>query len=268
MAEVPFVDVVTTMLDDSLPLTVAEWEEWGDPRKPERVRLPRGLLAVREHARAAARGRCSSLPAATILGSRCTSPPSGSRGSVRRRPGRRAPSAPLFLRTALGGAAHTGPAGRYDAWRHEAFLHAFVLDAIGCCRLIALTGRRSVSRRRRRARHRRAAAPRTGRPTIPRGARRGGAGPGAPVGVLRSATGGNGSAASRPASRSSSSASDETSASRWRVSPPTAKPLRYHEHVLAELAGALVLAQPGGHQTGVPAHHVGDLAERRAGLVR
>ena len=32
VAEVPFVDVVTTMSDPSLPLTVTEWEEWGDPR--------------------------------------------------------------------------------------------------------------------------------------------------------------------------------------------------------------------------------------------
>ena len=35
VAEVPFVDVVTTMLDPSLPLTVTEWEEWGDPREPD-----------------------------------------------------------------------------------------------------------------------------------------------------------------------------------------------------------------------------------------
>ena len=34
-AAVPFVDVVTTMLDDSIPLTSGEWDEWGDPRKPE-----------------------------------------------------------------------------------------------------------------------------------------------------------------------------------------------------------------------------------------
>src|SRR5207342_1368874 len=34
VAEVPFVDVVTTMLDPSLPLTITEWEEWGDPRDP------------------------------------------------------------------------------------------------------------------------------------------------------------------------------------------------------------------------------------------
>ena len=33
VAEVPFVDVVNTMLDESLPLTVAEWEEWGNPQR-------------------------------------------------------------------------------------------------------------------------------------------------------------------------------------------------------------------------------------------
>ena len=32
VAEVPFVDCVTSMLDASVPLTVNEWEEWGDPR--------------------------------------------------------------------------------------------------------------------------------------------------------------------------------------------------------------------------------------------
>jgi hypothetical protein len=35
VAEVPFVDVVTTMLDASIPLTAGEWDEWGDPRRPE-----------------------------------------------------------------------------------------------------------------------------------------------------------------------------------------------------------------------------------------
>jgi oligopeptidase B len=32
VARVPFVDVVTTMLDESIPLTTSEWDEWGDPR--------------------------------------------------------------------------------------------------------------------------------------------------------------------------------------------------------------------------------------------
>ncbi|MDJ0593949.1 MAG: S9 family peptidase [Pleurocapsa sp. MO_226.B13] len=35
VANVPFVDVLTTILDESLPLTVIEWEEWGNPHQPE-----------------------------------------------------------------------------------------------------------------------------------------------------------------------------------------------------------------------------------------
>lgn len=35
LADVPFVDVVTTMLDDSIPLTTGEFDEWGDPKSPE-----------------------------------------------------------------------------------------------------------------------------------------------------------------------------------------------------------------------------------------
>ncbi len=35
IAGVPFVDVVTTMLEPDIPLTSGEWDEWGDPRKKE-----------------------------------------------------------------------------------------------------------------------------------------------------------------------------------------------------------------------------------------
>jgi oligopeptidase B len=35
IAGVPWVDVITTMLDDSIPLTAGEWDEWGDPRNKE-----------------------------------------------------------------------------------------------------------------------------------------------------------------------------------------------------------------------------------------
>jgi oligopeptidase B len=38
VADVPFVDVVTTMLDDSIPLTTGEYDEWGDPRDPQAYR--------------------------------------------------------------------------------------------------------------------------------------------------------------------------------------------------------------------------------------
>jgi oligopeptidase B len=35
IAEVPFVDVVTTMLDDTIPLTTSEYDEWGNPNEPQ-----------------------------------------------------------------------------------------------------------------------------------------------------------------------------------------------------------------------------------------
>jgi oligopeptidase B len=35
IADVPWVDVVTTMLDDSIPLTTAEYDEWGDPHREQ-----------------------------------------------------------------------------------------------------------------------------------------------------------------------------------------------------------------------------------------
>ena len=41
VAQVPFVDALTTILDPSLPLTVTEWEEWGNP-----LRRPRGVRAT------------------------------------------------------------------------------------------------------------------------------------------------------------------------------------------------------------------------------
>ena len=70
VAEVPFVDVVTTMSDPTLPLTVTEWEEWGDPRARAVRQLHGRLLAVRQHAPPAdATRRCTSPPGSTTRGS-------------------------------------------------------------------------------------------------------------------------------------------------------------------------------------------------------
>ena len=46
VAEVPFVDCVTTMLDPDIPLTINEWDEWGDPRDPGDFACLRGILAL------------------------------------------------------------------------------------------------------------------------------------------------------------------------------------------------------------------------------
>ena len=62
VAEVPFVDVVNTMHDETLPLTVTEWEEWGDPRDPTYEAYMASLRAVRERRRRSPTRRCWSRP--------------------------------------------------------------------------------------------------------------------------------------------------------------------------------------------------------------
>jgi oligopeptidase B len=131
VAEVPFVDVVNTMLDDTIPLTVTEWDEWGDPRKPTEYAYQRGYSPY-ENTPGPQRPALlvtASLHDPRVLVHEPAKWVARIRAEEQERPSLR--DAPLVLKTALGGGAHTGPAGRYDAWRHEALLHAFVLDRIG-----------------------------------------------------------------------------------------------------------------------------------------
>ena len=105
VAEVPFVDVVTTMFDASIPLTITEWDEWGDPRRARGVRLAAGLLAVRQPAERApsrpARHRGAARPARDGLRARQVGRPAARDRSrmvaavpVPRRDGRRCPRRP------------------------------------------------------------------------------------------------------------------------------------------------------------------------------
>jgi oligopeptidase B len=124
VAEVPFVDCVTTMLDPDIPLTVNEWDEWGDPRDPSaRAYLasyspydnpPLGLrpdllvtgslhdprVLIHEPAKWVAR-----LRATDTAGSR------------------------VLFRPELGAWAHTGPTGRFGRLGYEAEILAFIVDA-------------------------------------------------------------------------------------------------------------------------------------------
>jgi len=139
IAEVPFVDVVSTMLDPTLPLTAQEWLEWGDPRQPDQhawmsayspmlhlpaleerppllvtgaVHDPRVL--VREPARWVARLRASD-PAAGAGDDETT------------------PVSPrtVLLRCETGAGAHAGPSGRYAELEYEAEIYAWALRALG-----------------------------------------------------------------------------------------------------------------------------------------
>jgi oligopeptidase B len=125
VAEVPFVDVVTTMLDPSLPLTITEWEEWGDPREPDAYERMKEYSPY-DNVRAAA------YPALFVT-SGLNDPrvqywePAKWVAKLRERS---TSNRPVYLRTEMG-AGHGGPSGRYDAWKDEAIVLSFVCDAVG-----------------------------------------------------------------------------------------------------------------------------------------
>ncbi|HVB91082.1 MAG TPA: S9 family peptidase [Acidimicrobiales bacterium] len=132
VAQVPFVDCVTTMLDDELPLTVGEWEEWGNPTADEAAY--RRMLTYSPYDNVAAQNSDGSprtypdlLVTAGLNDPRvCYWEPAKWVARLRAL----SPSTRVFLRTELG-AGHGGPSGRYDAWREEALVIAFLLDALG-----------------------------------------------------------------------------------------------------------------------------------------
>jgi len=132
VAEVPFVDCVTTMLDDSLPLTIGEWEEWGNPITDEEAYHRMLRYSPYDNVR----GHDDD-------GSECTYPdlfvtaglndprvafwePAKWVAKLRAV----SPTTRVLLRTELG-AGHGGPSGRYDAWKQEALVQAFLLEAFG-----------------------------------------------------------------------------------------------------------------------------------------
>ena len=86
VAEVPFIDVVTTMLDPTIPLTINEWDEWGDPSRPEDYAWMARLLAIRQPAS----GWRPSRPAGHGRRPRCAGDGLGA-GQVGRRPPRDRP---------------------------------------------------------------------------------------------------------------------------------------------------------------------------------
>jgi oligopeptidase B len=126
VAEVPFVDCLTTMLDASLPLTITEFDEWGNPAADE------GLYEYLRGYSPYDNVRPVAYP--TVLVTAGLNDPrvqywEPAKWVQRLRATTTGTSATL-LKTELD-AGHHGRSGRYESWREEAFVLAFVLDALG-----------------------------------------------------------------------------------------------------------------------------------------
>jgi oligopeptidase B len=127
VAEVPFVDVIHTMLDPSIPLTVNEWDEWGDPRRPEDFAVMR---AYSPYDNVAAGPRPPMLVTAAVHDPRVMVHEPAKWVARMRSTGPAGDGGALLLRVELGAGAHTGPAGRYAHVRYEADVYAFLLDQL------------------------------------------------------------------------------------------------------------------------------------------
>jgi oligopeptidase B len=126
VAQVPFVDALNTILDSSLPLTVTEWEEWGNPLEDPQVYLY--MKAYTPYENVTAR-RYPPILAVTSLNDTRVLYHEPAKWVARLRA--LSPSTAVLLKTEMG-AGHGGPSGRYDAWKEEAFVTAWILDRVGC----------------------------------------------------------------------------------------------------------------------------------------
>jgi oligopeptidase B len=126
VAQVPFVDALTTMLDDKLPLTVNEYEEWGNPKEdPEYYRY---LKSYSPYDNVHPAEYPAVLVTAGLNDPRVSywEPAKWVAKLRKMNRGER----PILLKTQMG-AGHGGPSGRYESWREEAFVLAFVSSQMG-----------------------------------------------------------------------------------------------------------------------------------------
>jgi oligopeptidase B len=125
LADVPFVDVVNTMLDASLPLTVIEYDEWGNPNERAaydyiRSYSPYDNVRPMNYPHILVTAGLNDPRVAYWEPAKWTAKLRAKKTDNNR----------LLLRTNMG-AGHGGPSGRYDYLREIAFKYAFVLDVLG-----------------------------------------------------------------------------------------------------------------------------------------
>jgi oligopeptidase B len=126
VAEVPFVDVLNTMLDDTLPLTPPEWPEWGNPIESEAAF--RTILSYSPYDNVAAKQYPAILAMAGITDPRVTywEPAKW----IARLRATMTAGGPVLLRTNMG-AGHGGASGRFNRLDEVAIAYAFALWAVG-----------------------------------------------------------------------------------------------------------------------------------------
>jgi oligopeptidase B len=126
LADVAFVDPLTSILDPSLPLTVIEWEEWGNPLEDPEVYAYMKSYSPYENVEAK---RYPPILAETSLNDTRVLYVEPAKWVAMLR-ATAANGGDVLLKTEMS-AGHGGVSGRYNAWRDRAFSLAWILDRVG-----------------------------------------------------------------------------------------------------------------------------------------
>ncbi|MEJ6554574.1 S9 family peptidase [Microbacterium esteraromaticum] len=125
LAGVPFVDALTSILDPSLPLTVVEWDEWGDPlHDPEVYAYMKTYTPYENIREGAAYPRILAMTSLNDTRVLYVEPAKWVAAL------RHAGAADVMMKCEMS-AGHGGVSGRYNAWRERAFELAWMLDVLG-----------------------------------------------------------------------------------------------------------------------------------------
>jgi oligopeptidase B len=124
LAQVPFVDPLTTILDPSLPLTVTEWDEWGNPLSDSDVYSYMKSYSPYENVQAK---RYPAILAMTSLNDTRVYYVEPAKWVAALRHAN-ADGSPILLKTQMN-AGHGGVSGRYKAWQETAFQYSWLLAA-------------------------------------------------------------------------------------------------------------------------------------------
>jgi oligopeptidase B len=125
VAQVPFVDVMTTMLDESIPLTTNEFDEWGNPKNKENYDY---MLSYSPYDNVSRQAYPAMLVTTGLWDSQVQywEPAKW----VARLRARNTGKEPLLFRTTME-AGHGGKSGRFQRYREIAEEYAFILDQSG-----------------------------------------------------------------------------------------------------------------------------------------
>ncbi len=126
-AGVPFVDALTTILDPELPLTVTEWEEWGDPLHDPEVYAY--MKSYTPYENLSAQTYPAILATTSLNDTRVFYVEPAKWVAALRQVATNPDDRPILLKTEMA-AGHGGVSGRYQSWRETAFEYAWILDQI------------------------------------------------------------------------------------------------------------------------------------------